>query len=236
MVEIESPPSFPRRKKKDKIPDIPFDTTNLLDTSIIDKPFFKNPVSRSSLNSSVNENTNSRDLNDKRITEEEVKLIQPDGPSYRAANIKNLKTLSKHPAFVVDAYLTYNPPTLKEMGLMLENLREASRETKPLSIYQEEFLYRKPKTNDFVRSKLPEEYFGNLKKLSFDRLDIYHHDLYRIIRHFDSFNSSNNKKRAEHLLSKSGRRPYRPILRRCDSAVRENTDATISDDETEYSR
>lgn len=145
------------------MPDVPFDTANILDTSVIDKPFLRNLVSRSSLNSSVEENMDSRGLNDERITEEEVKLILPDGPSYRAANIKNRKTLSKHPACVVDAYLTYNPEPwsiyqeefvkglFKKILIMIENY---------MMTYSDETLaksYRKPKTDDFVPNKLPEE-------------------------------------------------------------------------------
>lgn len=188
-------------------------------------------------NKSNNSNVSNESIDE--ISEEERLLIQTyivpyphnkqtKSPRYSAASIS------------VRDYLAANPPPIKDMRLILKNLRDTSlNQEDSLTVEQEELVkglikkilhtlfvymtYGDEKLDDYFNrpnpyrqiSHLPEPYYGDLQILDLNAPDIGHYELFKIIRHFDKITNSSAKTKSEILLLKTGKKSQKPIIRLC---------------------
>ncbi|KAI9361941.1 hypothetical protein BD770DRAFT_382981 [Pilaira anomala] len=205
-----------------------------------------------------NKSNKSNESNDK-ISEEERLLIQtdivpyphnilPKSPRYSAANT------------LVKEYLTANPPPIKDMRLILKNLRDTSLSQEDrLTVEQEEFViglirkilntlhtymtfrnkrldryFNKPNRRQIFH--LPGLYYGDLQRLDLHAPDIGHYELFKIIRHFDKITNCTAKRKSEQLLLKTGRKPRNPVIRLCDPSDPECTEDIVTIQNREYEK
>ncbi|GAA5814363.1 hypothetical protein MFLAVUS_007857 [Mucor flavus] len=256
--------------KKKKARYSPLEHGNRLIDAVIDKPFSARYAlevkDRPEINSDfeLKETKRERKAREREdmISDSERMLVELDEPGYPGYCIQGRKELSRNASKTVNGFLNTSSLSLKEMRLILLNLKEASVEQNGrLTIEQEEFAkalirkilqkieaymtlsdeaysrsLRKQNPPPNVNPTLPDHYYGNIGTLDLSRPDLGHHELYKLITYFDAITNVSAKRKAQQLLLTSGRMPNQPILRTCDPAVRDDTDATLSQDETECAR